>query len=216
MMKSIKTFLRHNEGALPTFYRSFRRKLSGYDSTEDRAFLGSYLLKGGVGAEIGVHRGELSSFFIKNAEPIKLHLIDPWKWFDSEEYVDTLYGGQKGGKQSNMDSRFLKVQKKFRSEIESGQIQIHRMLSTEAAKYIDDNSLDWIYIDGDHSYKGVMADLENYYSKVKTGGYIIGDDYDRSNWYGDDVIRAVADFVKKYVVEEIEYKNIQFVLKKSK
>jgi hypothetical protein len=214
MIKKIKTYLRHNEATFPTVYRKFRAKLSGYDPTKDRAFLLSYISQGDVGAEIGVHRGELSAFFINNAKPSLLHLIDPWRWFGSEKYIDTLYGGQKGGQQSNMDARFSKVLKKFKHEIRNGQVQIHRMLSTEAAKFIENDSLDWIYIDGDHSYQGVMADLKNYYSKVKNGGYIIGDDYDRFNWYGDDVIRAVADFVKKYDVEEIEYKNIQFVLKK--
>ena len=31
----------------------------------------------------------------------------------------------------------------------------------------EDNSIDAIYIDGDHSYEGVKNDLELYYPKVK-------------------------------------------------
>jgi hypothetical protein len=214
MINQVRTYLRHNESIFPSLYRQFRAGLKGDENKEHREFLLEYMINGGVGAEIGVHRGEFSKYLLINAKPSKLHLIDPWKWFDSEEYSQALYGGNKGGKQTNMDLRFLKVKKMLKEDIRTEKVQIHRMLSTEAAKNIADNSLDWIYIDGDHSYKGVMDDLEHYYPKMKKGGYIIGDDYDQVNWYGDDVIKAVADFVKKYIVEEVQYKKIQFVLKK--
>ncbi|MFT5666939.1 MAG: O-antigen/teichoic acid export membrane protein [Vicingaceae bacterium] len=214
MLKKIKIYLRHNESSFPSYYRKFRADLKRGEKKEHREFLLKYMIMGGVGTEIGVHRGEFSRYLLSNAKPSKFHLIDPWKWFDSEEYSATLYGGNKGGKQANMDLRYSKVQKLLQNEISSGQVQVHRMLSTDAARNIEDNSLDWIYIDGDHSYKGVMDDLEFYYPKIKKGGFIIGDDYDKENWYGDDVIIAVADFVKKYKVEEVEYKNTQFVLKK--
>jgi hypothetical protein len=214
MINQLRTYLRHNESLFPSFYRKFRADLKKNKKKEHREFLLQYMSTGKVGAEIGVHRGEFSTYLLANAKPSKLHLIDPWKWFDSEEYSKALYGGNKGGKQANMDLRFSKVKKMMKNEIDNGQVQIHRMLSSEAAKNIEDDSLDWIYIDGDHSYKGVMEDLEYYYPKMKKGGYIIGDDYDQVNWYGDDVIKAVTDFIKKYNVEEIQYKNIQFVLKK--
>ena len=37
--------------------------------------------------------------------------------------------------------------------------------------------LDWIYVDGDHSYTGAYTDLCNALKAVKSGGLIIGDDY---------------------------------------
>ena len=36
---------------------------------------------------------------------------------------------------------------------------------------------DFIYIDGDHSYKGAKSDLINYFPKVRQGGIIAGHDY---------------------------------------
>ena len=39
------------------------------------------------------------------------------------------------------------------------------------------NFFDFVYIDGDHSYKGAKSDLRNYYPKVKRGGVIAGHDY---------------------------------------
>ncbi len=37
--------------------------------------------------------------------------------------------------------------------------------------------IDILFIDGDHTYKGVINDFENYSKLVKKGGYIIFDDY---------------------------------------
>ena len=37
--------------------------------------------------------------------------------------------------------------------------------------------IDILFIDGDHTYKGVINDFENYSKLVKRGGYIIFDDY---------------------------------------
>ena len=41
----------------------------------------------------------------------------------------------------------------------------------------EDNSIDFIYIDGNHQYDFVKKDLEDYVPKVKVGGVIAGHDY---------------------------------------
>ena len=56
-------------------------------------------------------------------------------------------------------------------------INLIKNTSAEAAKMFDDNSISLLHIDGDHSYNGVKADLNNYWSKIKSGGIIINDDY---------------------------------------
>ena len=77
--------------------------------------------------------------------------------------------------------------------------------SVEAAKQIEDEYFDFVYIDADHSYKGVTNDLEAWWSKVKKRGMIAGHDY--MNWEllgpeNTSVILntkdAVDDFVFKY------------------
>lgn len=50
---------------------------------------------------------------------------------------------------------------------------------------------DMVYIDGDHEYEGVKADLEAFYPIVKEGGLIFGDDKPYSY-----VMRAVEDVVR--------------------
>ncbi len=41
----------------------------------------------------------------------------------------------------------------------------------------EDNSIDFIYIDGNHSYEDTKKDIELYLPKVKPNGYIAGHDY---------------------------------------
>ena len=55
--------------------------------------------------------------------------------------------------------------------------EIIRKYSHEAFDQFKDNSIDFIYIDGNHSYDAVKKDLELWYPKLKIGGVINGDDY---------------------------------------
>ena len=54
------------------------------------------------------------------------------------------------------------------------------------------NSIDFIYIDGDHSYEGVKADINNYFNKLKTDttSFIGGHDY-TNEWPG--VVSAIDE-----------------------
>jgi predicted O-methyltransferase YrrM len=55
---------------------------------------------------------------------------------------------------------------------------VHNDLSTAAADHFEDESLDCIFIDGDHSEKAVRADINAYFHKVKPGGILCGHDID--------------------------------------
>jgi hypothetical protein len=50
------------------------------------------------------------------------------------------------------------------------------MSSFEAHKLFKDNSIDFLFIDGDHLYNGFYSDLENFWPKIKIGGIICGHD----------------------------------------
>lgn len=52
-----------------------------------------------------------------------------------------------------------------------------RMPSVEAAAKFDDASVDFIMLDGDHSYEGIHADIEAWLPKMKPRGIMAGDDY---------------------------------------
>jgi predicted O-methyltransferase YrrM len=62
------------------------------------------------------------------------------------------------------------------------------MWTNEAAALVDDGSLDFVFIDADHSYSAVMQDIAHWRPKVRKGGWIGGHDYN-AKWPG--VVSAV-------------------------
>ena len=44
------------------------------------------------------------------------------------------------------------------------------------------NSIDLVFVDGDHTRKGVALDIRNYYQTLRKGGYFLFDDYGSSQW----------------------------------
>lgn len=70
----------------------------------------------------------------------------------------------------------------------SGRVHIKRMSTLEAAKLIEDGSLDFVFIDADHSYEAALADIRAWEPKVRAGGLIAGHDV---NW--PTVNRAVME-----------------------
>jgi predicted O-methyltransferase YrrM len=63
--------------------------------------------------------------------------------------------------------------------------------SHDVYNQFEDESIDFLFIDGSHEYKDVLKDLQLWYPKVKTGGIISGHDY---TWIDGRVKRAVDQF----------------------
>ena len=70
------------------------------------------------------------------------------------------------------------------------------MPSLDAAKKFKNGSIDFLFIDGDHSYKAVKADLKAWYPKVKKGGVMCGHDYPQLG-----VQKAINEFTKEHGLE---------------
>ncbi|WP_181705460.1 class I SAM-dependent methyltransferase [Chthonobacter rhizosphaerae] len=160
------------------------------------------LPRNAVGAEIGVHEGAFSREIVRIAQPKRLYLIDPWLLFPGETYADSWYGTRRAT-QDIMDARHAHVAATFQRQIEAGSVRILRALSVDAALMIADDELDFVYVDGDHSYEGVTADLSAYGPKLKVGGLLVADDYMLGSWWKDGVVRAVNDLIGRgqYAIE---------------
>lgn len=180
------------------------KKLGIYINPKKRSreFLLEMMPKNSMCAEIGVQRAFFSSKILKTVKPKKLFLIDPW----------AIYAPKKMS-EGRWDEFYEIVKERMKNE---PNVEILRGKSIDILNSFPDNHLDWIYIDGDHFYEAVKADLEISYKKVKTNGLITGDDFEFVKPdEGLEVIQAVTEFIKSYPVEPIVLgKERQFILRK--
>ena len=166
---------------------------------QSRDFILRKLPKGAVCAEIGTYRGDYAVRIISIVKPKKMYCIDPWREIPNskEKYL-----------QVYQDQRYELVQTRLKKSIEVGITHIIRETSDNAVSQIADNSLDFVYIDGDHSYNQVSKDLSNYWIKLKSKGILSGDDYNIP-----ETAKAVFEFAQNLGLEP-RIKNFQFIIQK--
>lgn len=81
-------------------------------------------------------------------------------------------------------------------------VDIMRMYTRDAAKFFPDDSFDLIYIDADHTEEGCRRDIEDWYPKIRSGGFVTGDDYSRYRAKHTGVVFGVIEAVDKYFAEK--------------
>lgn len=82
--------------------------------------------------------------------------------------------------------------------------QFYKLTSVECSKLIEDNSIDLVFIDADHSYESVKEDIEHWISKVRKGGILSGHDYSTEHKECFGVVKAVDEIFKTNVNLELE------------
>lgn len=138
-----------------------------------------------VGAEVGVEEGNYAKWLcIKmHKNKLKLFLIDPYIAYN--EY--TTY-------HSKEDQVFLdNAYKKAKEKLIRFNVEFIKKTSMEAVKDFKDNSLDFVFIDGNHDFQFVINDIVEWSKKVRPGGIISGHDYSS---YMREVRGAVDAWVK--------------------
>lgn len=105
----------------------------------------------------------------------------------------------------------LKLKTKFASYIKSKRCFIHNFCSKQCAAQFKNESIDVVYIDGDHSYEGVKEDIKLYYPKLKHGGFLCGHDYS-APW--PSIIQAVDEFVLQNKKQLITFKDSSWLIRK--
>ena len=93
---------------------------------------------------------------------------------------------------------------------------IHKMTTDEASNLYEDKSLDFVYIDASHKKENVINDIKNWYPKVKKGGILAGDDWQKSD-VRDGVIEILLNNNKNESnpLEQVwtDFKYKEFILK---
>lgn len=139
-----------------------------------------------IGAEVGVSMGYLSEAMFKAIPNLKLYCVDVWDYYNNNrwsasERKNALYYRRACTKLAPYNSELIKD------------------TSMSAVRRIPDESLDFVYIDSNHSFDYVMEDLINWSKKVKKGGIVSGDDY--YHFGGAGVVEAVDAYAKAHKIE---------------
>ena len=112
-------------------------------------------------------------------------------------WVDTSNGetlGEEGGPPKEIDNYFYKFYDNIRNRgLEKKVIPI-RGNSTYTLGIHHIGSITMGFVDGDHSYQGVMRDLKSIYPLVKSGGIILVHDVIKLSWTINSAGQAMIDF----------------------
>lgn len=148
------------------------------------------------GAEIGVFEGDTTLRLLEGLPNLReLYCVDPWA--GGKEYLRSL-PFQRG---KIAKANYEDVYKKFRQRVKPYLphcVRILRTYSDLASAYMDDGSLDFVFIDANHLYEWVKTDIQVWTPKVRKGGIISGHDYINKPKYG--VIKAVHEC---FVMQEL-------------
>lgn len=146
-----------------------------------------------VGAEIGVFTGALSQKLLERGD-LTLYMVDSWATCASDSEYAKSGDFHAALSQERQDRYFESTCRAV--QFAGDKAKIIRKPSVEAAAEIEDRSLDFVFIDADHSYEGCKADISAWASKVKPGGLLCGHDYNNVEYPCFGVNQAVDEFSK--------------------
>lgn len=131
-----------------------------------------------LGAELGVWKGRTFLHVLANCPQLTLVGVDLWQGQKDNEGPENYLEWP-----HHENERIVRAgAKRF-----GDRAIIHKMYTNEAAELVEDNSLDFVFIDADHGTDAVRNDILMWSPKVKDIGWIIGHDI---NW---PTVKIVAD-----------------------
>lgn len=135
--------------------------------------------------ELGVWFGQSMCFagveIINSNKPIKLHGID------------SFLRGDQPSSDSPVDEIRYSEALRYTDPVKD-YIKIIKADTYDGSLLYEDETIDFLFIDANHTYEGVLKDLVSWYPKVKKGGMVCGHDYEL---YWSGVVQAVDEFIGK-------------------
>ena len=141
-------------------------------------------------AEVGIGYGTHAKQILKNTSIEKIYLIDPMKYYPNDQFADTIMNTVPIVPNNQFNELYDCINQ-YLSDYKEKVVWFRKESISITIDEIPDQSLDCVFIDGNHEYQYVLDDLQFWSKKVRPGGQLLGDDY----WMSD-VARAVHDFEK--------------------
>lgn len=143
-----------------------------------------------VGVEIGVQRGKFSEQILK-AWPGKLYLIDPWE----SQHQEACYCISDLSQEVH-DVWYAETVE--RMKLFGDRSVIRRGFSTAEGACFEDESIDFVYLNGNHhSHESMLNNLRMWFPVVRFGGIVAGYNFLDGDSYGCTlgVKSAVTEFL---------------------
>ena len=136
------------------------------------------------GAEVGVRKGLFSRVLCKANPALRLYCVDPWMPYGGRKYT-----------QEKQDHLFEVAQENLKPY----NVTFIRKTSMEAAKDIKENSLDFVFIDGNHTFDFAMEDIIHWSQRVRSGGIVACHDFH----YGSnvEVVEACMAYTRAHHID---------------
>lgn len=136
-----------------------------------------------IGCADGGNAIHIANSYCKHSES-KIYCVDPW--MDYDEYPE--YKGQQ-------HIAWKTFNKNIQNSGHSSKFEIKRGFSDDIVPKFEDNFFDLIFVDGNHETDYVYRDGIMSLKKVKSGGYIVFDDY--SNLW-PQTVKGIDMFLNDY------------------
>jgi cephalosporin hydroxylase len=140
-----------------------------------------------VGAFYGKSAAYMAVEIINSGKNIKFDVVDTWR--GGPEHQADGFDPQ----EAMINDTAFDIFKQNMSPVE-GHYTPHKMTSIEASKLYQDESLDFVFIDANHSYDAVKEDILAWYPKIKNGGLLGGHD-----------MKAVFELIKQPLILDVDY-----------
>jgi Methyltransferase domain len=154
-----------------------------------------------VMVEVGVWKGDFAKQVLEQCEFIdRYYMIDPWANLPD-------WNKPCNKDQGVFDEVYSEAIKK--TAFAHKKIVVLRGRTKEVVDRIPDKSVDFSYIDGDHTLRGITIDLIKLLPKMKEDGLIGGDDFTNTPWQHD--VRFEPTLVCPFSIYFAEAMNLRIV-----
>ena len=123
-------------------------------------------------AEVGVYRGHFAARMLDEVPQLERYfMVDPWRHLED------------WNKPANKDDDVFEqyyAETMSLTQAHAGKRVVLRGRTVDVVDEIPDGDLDLVYIDGDHTLRGITTDLARWFPKVREGGFVAGDDFCRN------------------------------------
>lgn len=126
----------------------------------------------GTAVEIGTHHGDFAKSLLLQWHGKQLLCVDPWKATPEYAEQELLLANRRESREED----YKVARRNLYKYIYDHRCVLYRMTSAKAAERVTDGALDFVYLDGDHRTEAVLADLQLWWPKLRSGGVLAGHD----------------------------------------